>query len=326
MEHTTVVSGMSGIIQVTEKLVIKDFVEVMAGFEPGKTIKSDLFLVGDTPIKIAVYPNGDGNNNKGHVGVYLRNIGEADIRLKCQFITDVKTVGFDYKDGALKPKQTYGFPTFLTHAECADDYKDKDFVVTAKVETPGKVEKIVSLKAAVPPRKGRDVWENVYARMEKADFALVFDGEEVPCHKHILAAASPVFEAMVANNHKEAIECKANIQLNEVVGRAFVRFIYTGEVQEDVLKEHASAFLAMGELYDLKELKSLAEAELVIQLDKENMVAMLSIGEVFRADDILEAALKMTKVNMTWLRSQVFSPLGLKIIEKLVKKNCKSYR
>ena len=61
----------------------------------------------------------------------------------------------------------------------------------------------------------------------------------------------------------------------------------------------------MGELYDLKELKELAEAELLIQLDKENMVGMISIGEIFRADDILEAALKMTKANMSWLRRQV---------------------
>ena len=49
----------------------------------------------------------------------------------------------------------------------------------------------------------------------------------------------------------------------------------------------------------------MAETELLIQLDKENMVAMISIGEIFRADEILEAALKMTKANMAWLRSQV---------------------
>ena len=64
-------------------------------------------------------------------------------------------------------------------------------------------------------------------------------------------------------------------------------------------------FLALGELYDLQELKELAEAELLIQLDKENMVGMISIGEIFRADDILSAALKMTKANMSWLRCQV---------------------
>ena len=103
MEHTTVVEGRSGIIEVTEKLVIKDFVEVMAaGFELGKTIDSNSFMVGDTPMNITVYPNGNSSKTKGHVGVdvgvTLFNTGDDDIRVKCQFITDVITVGFDYKD------------------------------------------------------------------------------------------------------------------------------------------------------------------------------------------------------------------------------------
>ena len=72
-----------------------------------------------------------------------------------------------------------------------------------------------------------------------------------------------------------------------------------------MVKEHPVAFLALGEVYNLQELKDMAETELLIQLDKENMVAMISIGKVFRADEILEAALKMTKANMAWLRSQV---------------------
>ena len=127
----------------------------------------------------------------------------------------------------------------------------------------------------------------------------------MPCHKHILAAASPVLAAMVKNKHREAIENKADIKLSGEVGQAFVKFIYTGEVEQALLKGHRSAFLAMGELYDIKELKDMAEVELVNQLNKENMVEMINTGELFRADDLFEAALKFTKANMSWLRSQV---------------------
>ena len=143
--------------------------------------------------------------------------------------------------------------------------------------------------------------------MSGADFTLVFEGEEVPCHKIVLAAASPVLEAMVENKHREAIESKANIKLSAEVGRSFLRYLYTGEVQEEVLKEHTTAFLEMGEMYELNELKDMAEKALLSQLDKENMVEMVYIGELFRAEDIFEAALKMTKINMTWLRNQVYS-------------------
>ena len=127
----------------------------------------------------------------------------------------------------------------------------------------------------------------------------------MPCHKHILAAASPAFAAMVENKHREAIEGKADIKLTREVGQGLIQYIYTGHLQEGLLKENPVAFLALGEMYDLEELKNLAETELLIQLDKENMVAMISIGDIFKADEILEAALKMTKANMAWLRSQV---------------------
>ena len=134
---------------------------------------------------------------------------------------------------------------------------------------------------------------------------LVFDGVEVPCHKIVLAAASPVLEAMVENKMREAIESKADIKLTEVVGKGFLQYLYTSNLQEDLLKEHAPAFLSLGEMYDFPELKEMAETELMLQLDKENMVAIISIGETFRADRLLEAALKMTKANLSWLRTQV---------------------
>ena len=61
------------------------------------------------------------------------------------------------------------------------------------------------------------------------------------------------------NKHREAIESTANIKLSAEVGRGFVRYVYTGELQEDLLKEYASAFLEMGEVYELNELKDMAE-------------------------------------------------------------------
>ena len=73
MEGVTVFSGKSGIIQVTEKLVIKDFLEVIKAFPPGKSFESVPFMVGETPVTIVVYPNGDDKKCKGHVSINLRN-------------------------------------------------------------------------------------------------------------------------------------------------------------------------------------------------------------------------------------------------------------
>ena len=305
MENTTVVSGKSGLIKAEGKLVIQDFAEVMAGFMPGKEIESEAFMLGDTPLTIRVYPNGDLDATKGHVSLFLFNRGDDDINVKCQLITDLETRNFSYTK--LANAGEFGWGMFLTHAQCAEAYKEKDFVVEAKLEMLGEVTKIIGEQQSASKKRKLNVLENAYNKMTGANFILVFEGVQVPCHKHILAAASPVLEAMVENKHKEAIEGKANIKLSADVGEAFVRFIYTGDVQEELLKENASAFLEMGELYDLQEMKDIAETELLSQLNKENMVQMVALGELYRAEVIFAAALKMTKVNMSWLRNQVYS-------------------
>ena len=288
-------------VKATAELVIKDFLEVMKGSEPGKRYTSDIFMVGNTPMAIKVYPNGYDDEYKGNVSVCLANKSDADITVKCQLITQAKTKSVHQE---IRANRMGGLFKFFTHAQCTDAFKEEDFVVTANVEIPRGDLKILGTEDTVVSKK-ICVCKNLYEKMMDPNFTLVFQGAEVPCHKQVLAAASPVFEAMVRNQHLEAIESKAKIELSGEVGQAFVRFIYIGELEEDKLKEHALAFLELGNKYQMEELKDLAEAELLVQLNKKNMVEFVFIGDLFHAKKIFEAALKMTKAKMNWLRTQV---------------------
>ena len=58
-------------------------------------------------------------------------------------------------------------------------------------------------------------------------------------------------------------------------------------------------------MWNLQELKDTAERELLKQLEKETVVRLLYIGDLFRAEQLFEAALYLTKANISWLRSQV---------------------
>ena len=299
MERSRTVYARAAGSKATAELVIKDFLVLMEASKPGKYFKSDTFMVGDTQMEVKVYPNGVTDEYKGYVSVYLFNKGAADITVKCQFIREAETHSFD---NVVCANQKVGFFDFLSHADATKIYKEKDFVVTANVEIPGEHLKIIG---EVVVAKKFSMNKNLYEKMQRSDFTLVFNRAEVPCHKIVLAAASPVFEAMVESNHLEALESKANIDLSEEVGRSFVKYLYTGELEENILKEQTLAFLELGQKYDIQELKDLAEQELLEQLDRKNMVEFVFMGDLFSAEKIFEAALKMTKANMSWLRNQV---------------------
>ena len=223
MDENLTVFAKTSAVQATAKLVIKDFVEVMTTSKPGEKYNSDTFMVGDIPMAISVNPNGSNKEKKGNVGVFLCNESDADVTAKCHLITDAKTKTFHRE---VRAKNTWGFGDFLSHDECTDFYKEREFAVTANVEIPGKGLKIVGKETETLPKKNC-VCKNLYEKMERSDFSIICNGVEISCHKHVLSAASPVFAAMVENQHLEAIEGKAKIAISEEVGQAFVRYMCT---------------------------------------------------------------------------------------------------
>ena len=59
-----------------------------------------------------------------------------------------------------------------------------------------------------------------------------------------------------------------------------------------------------------------AEKEMLVQLDKINMVNFLSIGDLFNAGNLREASLNLTRANLGWLRSQKSRMEELKQLNK----------
>ena len=84
--------------EVTASLTIKNFVEVMESSKPGKGYATDKFMVKETPMALMVCPNGDSEKRRGWVGVYVVNMGQAEVKVKSQFIRceDHRHGGGDY--------------------------------------------------------------------------------------------------------------------------------------------------------------------------------------------------------------------------------------
>ena len=222
MENVTVF-GKGPKTEVTASLVIKDFMEVIETTKPGMYYETDDFMVKGTPLGLVVYPNGEAEEDRGSVSVFLENRSQVDVKLKRQLITDVETT--DMEEVTVEAEHMWGSYMFFSTEGAEEHYKEKDFVVTVKVEMQGEVAKIVGDEEDTRKRKpmSQEVSENAYRKMSWTDFILEFDGEELAVHRVILAGASPVLAAMLENQHREAKEGRAVIQLPAAVGRAFVR-------------------------------------------------------------------------------------------------------
>jgi len=292
--------------EVTASLTMKDYLEVMETSEPGKHYDTDEFMVKETPMRLVVYPNGYSEEFRGGVGVYLANRSQVEVKLKRQFITDVKSSEMEEK--TIPAGGMTGFKRFPPHEDAKEHYKEKDFVVKVKVEMEGEVVKVVGENLDTRKRKAiaQEILENAYRKMAWTDFILEFEGEELACHRNILAGASPVFAAMLepASQFIEAEEGRAVIKLPAAVGRAFLRYIYLEDIEEEILKEEVIAFLELGERYEVEKLKDLAEDRMLQLLDRETMMDFMMAGHHFRAARVKAAALKLARIHLAWLRGE----------------------
>ena len=299
------------------KLLIEDFLGEMK--EPKPAFKSDIFKAGDFSFQVKLLVKDPRNESNDFVYAYIYNPTDTDfsvatVLLEANIVSSQSTEMINFKKINLPKGYTHRAKQhmcvkFFRHAECEEVCKEgNDLLVVLRMELQGTERKTsssvgTSVNHMRKRRCAGDVLANVYKKMRDADFLLVCSGESVPCHKNILTGASSVFDAMLGNKmNKEAIEGKVHVEISAEVGRAFVEYIYTAKLDKDILEREAIAFLEVGDKYQVPGLKELAEEEMIVQLSRENMVNLLALSDLYRAKELREAAIKFTKLNMSWLR------------------------
>ena len=269
---------------VTYSFVIGGFDKDMEKKKTGEGYISDEFLVTGFPISIAVFPAGRIEDQKGFVSMYLQNRGNKDIAV--MFEWQVGTFKGPKVEDVLKVRTFKGKGKFMTHAECKKQLKDGVFEVKVNIEVEGVKVKVPGGNPSLTQKRKSGVQEMVetmYSKMQKSDFTLVFDGKSVQCHKCVLMASSPVFEAMIETaNMKESLKDTADLKFSAEVGESFVKSLYTDEIDEEVFVREVVTFLQLGEMYNLENLKIKAENKMIELLVKENMVEFLLASELHR--------------------------------------------
>ena len=163
-----------------------------------------------------------------------------------------------------------------------------------------------------------------------SDVKIRCGNEEFYCHKILLSARSPVFEAMFQNdmieNHSEEVRIQ---DIKPEVVKEMLHFIYTGVVStENVMDEIGKDLFGAADQYQLETLKNKCEEKLCSSLEVSNSIELLVLAELHKAYKLRRMALRIVTRNMdTIVDTDVYEELvkhhpglTMEITRSLVKK------
>jgi len=269
------------------------------------SLQSHQFTVDGTLWHIDVNPESEREDSKDHLSVFIHNDNEEDLTVKAK--VDISGDVGELDGVKIKGENGCGWPCFCTTRECRDLLIDGKLIIKMEM-------KVLKEKVTLIHGKGKSfnyipdassVNLKIFEDKACTDFRVICRGKSFPCHKVFLKARSSVFKAMIEGNMKEANEGYVDLKYcTEAVGESFVKFFYSGLVDEEILKENAVSFLDLGEQYDLAGLKAIAEQTMIADLSTDNMLNFFQAGDLYKAKKIKAAAKSFLRQNRRSLLKQ----------------------
>jgi len=254
-------------------------------------LKSHKFTANGKTMNIIVWPNGSGEDTKGFVGVYLASDDMPDVEVSCIF--SMGTIELKFSRMMIKPGWGKGFPKFASHDKCRLELKNGVFELKVKVTAKEKKNTLIVGKRKIFSKDcpQKSISSKILEEKSFTDFEIISDGKSYPCHKVFLSAASRVFKGMIESGMKESLNSTLALEsFPEDVINSFLKFIYTGDMDEKVMSENCAIFLEFGEKYDLEYLKVVAEQAMISSLTPENMISFFKAGQLLRGESIRASA------------------------------------
>lgn len=139
---------------------------------------------------------------------------------------------------------------------------------------------------------------SLLTRQNYFDVVLIVDERKFYVHKLILAARSPVFDAMFKYNMKENIlKCIEISDMDKSVVEQMLHYIYTGKCKCDNLKNLAEGLFVAADKYDLRGLKIRCEKILLENLSEENATRILILAEKYGASKLKSITIRFMVAN-----------------------------
>ena len=156
-----------------------------------------------------------------------------------------------------------------------------------------------------------------------SDFTIISEeGTRFPCHRVFLATKSPVMMAMLSHNMKEKEESEMKLEHKEEVVEHLVDYFYRGRISPDILKEHIGKYLELADLYHLEPLMRQTEKIAIQETNCQNMVDMLVLADLYKAEKLRKTAEGMISRNKKLLKELDLSGAPAGVCVAIIKLIC----
>ena len=136
---------------------------------------------------------------------------------------------------------------------------------------------------------------------EFSDVEIVMEnGETFKCHKVVLSISSPFFRAMFRHDWTEN-RTPSQVTLKGIdsnVVREIIHHIYYGATNRNVLEEKSVELLAAAEMFMMEDLKKTIEDHLCANLEMNNAIEYLVLGDYHQAHKLSRMALNVIRENL----------------------------
>jgi len=299
----------------------------------GEYIESDKFFVSahgmELEWQLCLYPSGKDSEDEEHVSILLELVSRsltATFSGKIEFSV-VSTNGdkvFRKKKSIKESDTQIGRPMFgllaakfIPHNLLRLDQQNSQITpedkltVLCEITIDGK-DVQQSGQAAVRPRPASKICPEKLSTdfnflLESGQFSDVIikcQGRELSCHKVILGARSPVFNAMFIHNTMESQRKEIKIEdLDIETVQDMLKYMYAGKIEN--LNTRSPRLLEAADKYQLSELKEICEEVLCETLTVDSCLECLVLADLHTALDLKDAAVKFVVSHSTEFVDQV---------------------
>ncbi|KAH9375753.1 hypothetical protein HPB48_014637 [Haemaphysalis longicornis] len=282
------------------------------GQKCGEKVESAIFPSGcreDVKWCLDVYPNGNSENYKGFISVFLRLVECRDNEVDAKYTFSI----LDFEGNVAntcssnQPNRfllggSWGWSKFVSREALFEStsrflHSDSLTILCNVSVSAGKAVTVSGQNTAsevdvtVPSVQLSEDLGRLLQSEQFGDVVFNLGGRELRAHKNILVARCPVFASMFEHEMTESIQNRVDItDIDHEVFREMLRFIYTGRAPD--IDKFPMDLLVAADKYALERLKAMCERAVTSSLSEDNAAEVLVFSDMHSAHQLKAQALK----------------------------------